>query len=351
MPQPEIDIAGRKVGPGHPCFIIAEAGVNHNGDTALAKQLIEVAVEAGADAVKFQTGKAERVVSSSAPKADYQLRNTDPGESQLEMIRQLQLSHQAHVELQAHCKESGVIFMSTPFDTGSADFLAELDVPVFKIPSGEVNNLPFLDHVARKGKPVIFSTGMSYLDEVGEAVRVIQAAGCHNLILLHCVTNYPANAADANLRAMQTMADGFGLPVGYSDHTLGIQVPLAARALGACAIEKHFTLDRNLPGPDHRASLEPSELKDMIQGIRIVEQALGHGRKEPTDSEANSRQVVRRSLAVMVDVSPGQVLSEHMITQLRPGTGIAPASMHQLVGRTLRRSLRSGELIKWSDLE
>lgn len=346
----EFKIGGRMVGPGHPCFIIAEAGVNHNGDMDMARRLVDVAAQAGADAVKFQTFKSEKLVSLSTPKAGYQLQTTDATETQGEMLRKLELPPEDHMGLQAHCKEAGLLFISTPFDEDSADFLAELDVPAFKIPSGEVNNLPFLEHVARKGKPVILSTGMSYLSEVDEAIRTIRNAGCDELVVLHCVSNYPADPADVNLGAMNSMATALGVPVGYSDHTLGIQVPLAARALGACVIEKHFTLDRGLPGPDHPASLEPQELIDMVRGIRIVESALGHGRKEPADSEANSRQVVRRSLAAKVDIGPGEVLSPNLLTQLRPGTGIPPNFMDQVIGRTLRRALRSGELLDWSDL-
>ena len=347
----EFDIGGRMVGHGHPCFIIAEAGVNHNGDMDMARKLVEVAAEARADAIKFQSFRAEKVVSRSAPKAEYQLKTTDATESQEQMLRKLELSPEAHVELQAHCKEVGLQFISTAFDIESVDLLAELGVPVFKIPSGEVNNLPFLDHVARKGKPVILSTGMSYLDEVEQAMRVMHSAGCQRMVVLHCVSNYPADSADVNLRAMETIAAGLDVPVGYSDHTLGIHVPLAARAMGACVIEKHFTLDRKLPGPDHPASLEPDELAEMVKGIRAVESALGHGRKEPADSELNNRQVVRRSLAAMIDLAPGEVLTANMLTQLRPGTGIAPTFMDQVIGRTLRHPRRSGELLQWSDFE
>lgn len=350
IPVKEISIAGRKVGPGHPCFIIAEAGVNHNGKFELAKQMVDVALESGADAIKFQTGKAERVVSVSAPKADYQLQTTDVAESQLDMIKALELSYPMYAELQEYCNEVGLMFMSTAFDTESADFLAGLDMPVFKIPSGEVNNLPFLKHIGSKGKPVILSTGMSYLDEVGVGIRVLREAGCEELVVLHCATNYPVVAADANIRAMQTMATAFGVPVGYSDHTMGIEVSLTATALGACAIEKHFSLDPTMAGPDHLASLDPSQLKAMVKGIRIVEEALGHGLKEPADSEANTRLVVRRSLAAMVDLNEGQVLTEDVLTQLRPGTGIPPTLTEQVVGRTMNRSLRSGELLDWSHL-
>lgn len=346
-----LNIAGRQVGPGHSCFIIAEAGVNHNGDVELAKRLVDVAAEAGADAVKFQTFKAERVISATAPKAEYQLQTTDPSESQLDMARRLELSPEAHRELQAYCQERGILFMSTPFDKESADLLDELGVPVFKIGSGEITNWPFLEYVARKGKPIILSTGMSYLSEVDEAVRVIRDAGCDQLVLLHCVSNYPADPADANLRAMQTMATAFHVPVGYSDHTPGIEVALAAVALGACVIEKHFTLDKNLPGPDHRASLEPHELQALVAGIRTVELALGNGAKRPARSEVDNRLVVRRSLAAASDIPEGTVLRSDMLQALRPASGISPALVEHVVGRRVRRSLKSGQLIAWSDLE
>ena len=346
----EVEIAGRKVGPGNPCFIVAEAGVNHNGDVDLAKQLVDVAAEAGADAVKFQTFKAERVVSATATKAEYQLETTGSSESQLEMLRALELSPEAHIQLQAYCQDRGMIFMSTPFDEGSSDLLARLDVPVFKIPSGEVTSLPFLEYIARKGKPIIFSTGMSYLGEVDQAVRVIRSAGCQQLVLLHCVSNYPTDPGDANLRAMQTMGAAFKVPVGYSDHTPGIEVPLAAVAMGASVIEKHFTLDRSLPGPDHRASLEPDQLRAMVTGIRTVELALGDGIKAPAPSEANTRLVARRSVAAAVDISEGALLSRDMLTLLRPAGGIPPSQLDEVVGHRVRHSVMSGEVIHWADL-
>ena len=347
----EVEIRGRKIGPGHPCFIIAEAGVNHNGDIQMARRLVDVAVDAGADAIKFQTFKAERVVSATAPKAEYQMQTTNASESQLEMLRALELPHEAHAQLQAYCQERGVLFMSTPFDKGSVDLLDGLEVPVFKVPSGEVTSWPFLEYIAGKGKPMILSTGMSYLSEVDQAIRVIRNAGCNQLVVLHCVSNYPTDPADTNLRAMQTMATAFGVPVGYSDHTQGIEVPLAAVAMGASVIEKHFTLDRSLPGPDHLASLEPDELVAMIRGIRNVDAALGHGRKEPAPSETNTAEVARRSLAAEVDLPKGAVIQADMITLLRPGTGIPPTMLDNVVGRRLRRILKAGELIDWGDVE
>lgn len=341
----KIKIAGREVGAGAPCFIIAEAGVNHNGDLEMARQLVDVTAEAGADAVKFQTFTAESLVTEDAPKADYQLRTTNVSESQYEMLKRLELSTDAHRNLIEHARNKGILFLSTPFDEESADLLDELGVPAYKISSGEITNLPFLAYVARKQKPMIVSTGMSDLNEVEEALRCIRQDGNGNVVLLHCVSSYPAAPADVNLRAMISMREKFSLPVGYSDHTLGIEVSLAAVALGACVIEKHITLDRTLPGPDHTASLEPDELKDLVRGIRIVEAALGDGRKQPAPSEANTASVARKSLTAARDVTAGTVLTEELIAIMRPGTGLPPVMRSQLVGRVLRQNVRAGELL------
>lgn len=342
----DISVAGRKVGPAYPCFIIAEAGVNHNGSLEMARQLVDAAVRAGADAVKFQTFKAERIVTRDAPKAAYQKRTTDVAESQYDMLRRLELSPEMHRQLLAYCEERGILFMSSPFDEESADLLAELDVAVFKIPSGEITNLPFLAHVARQGKPMIVSTGMSYLSEVEAAVRTIGEAGNRQLVLLHCVSNYPADSADVNLRAMGTMATAFGVPVGYSDHTPGIEVSLAAVALGACVIEKHLTLGRDLPGPDHKASLEPEEFAAMVRGIRTVESALGHGRKEPAASEADTAAVARKSLVAAWDIPAGATLTEKLISIKRPGSGLPPVMLPYLIGRTLGVDVPAGQLLQ-----
>ena len=331
-----IEIAGRKVGHAYPCFVIAEAGINHNGDLALARRLVDVAVQAGADAVKFQTYKTERVMSRHAPKASYQLETTNSSESQFDMSKGLELPPEAFQELMACCQERNILFLSSPFDDESADFLAELGVAAFKIPSGEITNLPFLARVARHGKPMIVSTGMSYLSEVETAVRTIEESNNSEVILLHCVSNYPADPANANLRAMLTMEHAFNVPVGYSDHTLGIEVPLAAVAMGACVIEKHFTLDCGMPGPDHRASLEPDQLAELVRGIRTVETALGDGRKEPTPSEGNTADVARKSLVASRFIPAGTVLTEELIAVKRPGTGLAPAMGRSLLGRTVR---------------
>jgi N-acetylneuraminate synthase len=340
-----IDIARRQVGPNRPCFVIAEAGVNHNGDAKLARQLVDVAVQAAADAVKFQSFKAEGLVTRDAPKAEYQLRKTASTESQYEMLRGFELSDKAHYDLKRYCDEKGILLMSSPFDQERADFLDLLGVAVFKIPSGEITNLPFLTHVARKGKPMIVSTGMASLGEVESAINAIQATGNQNIVLLQCVSNYPANSADVNLRAMHTMATAFDVPVGYSDHTIGIEVALAAVALGACVIEKHFTLDRTLPGPDHRSSLEPEELAALVHGIRKVESALGHGRKESVENEANIAAVARKSLVAARDIPVGASLTEDLIAIKRPGTGLPPVMREYLVGRKVRVAIPAGALI------
>jgi len=346
-----VRIGDREVGASHPCFIIAEAGVNHNGDVELAKELVDIAVDAGADAVKFQTFKAERLVSALAPKADYQLRTTDAAESQMDMLRKLELSEAAHEELFAYCAERNILFLSSPFDEGSAKLLDDLGVPAFKIPSGEITNLPFLEHIARMGKPMIVSTGMSTLGEVETAVRTIRAADNNDLVLLHCVSDYPADPADVNLRAMSSMAAAFGTPVGYSDHTRGIEVALAAVAIGACVIEKHFTVSRNLIGPDHEASVEPDELKTLVGSIRTVESALGNGQKSPAPSEANTAEVVRKSLVAACDIPSGTTLTREMIAARRPGTGLPPDMIQFIVDSTTSQDIVEGAVFTWEMLE
>ncbi len=340
----QFQIGDKLIGASLPVFVIAEIGVNHNGDLSVARALIDVAVKSGADAVKFQTFQADRVATTEAPKADYQLQTTTASESQIEMLRMLELSADAHRELQAHCRDQGITFLSTPFDEQAADFLDELDVPAYKISSGDLTNSPLLQHVALKGKPIILSTGMSTLDEVIEAVSTLRSSGCENLVLLHCVSNYPAKPSEVNLRAMQTMRAAFDVPVGFSDHTEGIAVALAAVALGACVIEKHFTLDRRLPGPDHRASLEPAELQSLIEGIRKVESALGTGRKVPTATEMNTANVARRSLIAALDIAAGAILKRDMISLKRPGTGLPPTMLESVLGRRLREDVPSGSL-------
>jgi N-acetylneuraminate synthase len=336
-PPGEVRVGDRLIGPGHPAFLIAEAGVNHNGDVDLARRLVDAAARAGADAVKFQTFKAERLVTRDAPKAAYQRRGTDASETQLEMLRRLELTEAHHAAIQAHCVDRGILFLSTPFDEPCADQLRGLGVPAFKVSSGDVTNLPFLQTLARKGLPLILSTGMSTLPEVNQAVAAIDGAtaGRCPLVLLHCVSSYPADPATANLRAMETMRQAFGVPVGYSDHTPGLEVPLAAAALGACVVEKHFTLDRALPGPDHAASLEPEELEALVRGIRAVEAALGHGRKEPTAVELDVARVARKSIVAARDLAPTTVLTSDTLAVKRPGTGLPPAMLPEVMGRTV----------------
>ncbi len=345
-----VGIGERSVGPGHPCLIIAEAGVNHDGDLGTARGLVDAAVAAGADAVKFQSFKAENLATAGAPKAAYQLEGTDPSESQRDMLRRLELGESQHRDLAAYCRERGILFLSSPFDEDSADMLARLNVPAFKIPSGELSNPGLLEHVARLHKPIILSTGMATLDEVKLAVNTLCEAGAKALVLLHCVSNYPAHATDANLRAMATMAEVFDIPVGFSDHTLGTEVSFAAVALGACVIEKHLTLGRGRAGPDHAASLEPDEFASLVQGIRTVESALGHGRKEPAATEASIAAVARRSLVAAMEIPTGTRLTDEMIVVRRPGTGVSPTLRASVVGRTARRGISAGAVITFDML-
>jgi N,N'-diacetyllegionaminate synthase len=331
-------------------FIIAEAGVNHNGSIDIAMRLIDAAKASGADAVKFQTFRADLLATRSAHKAPYQERTTPNAESQFEMLQRLELDAATHQRLIDHCRQVGIQFLSSPFDAESADLLATMDVPLFKVPSGEITNLPFLQHLARKGRPLILSTGMSTLEEVKEAVNALEAAGVSKLTLLHCVTEYPAPYADVNLRAMQTLKSTFGLPVGYSDHTPGIEISIAAAALGAEVIEKHFTLDRSLPGPDHSASLEPAELRQMVAAIRHVEVAIGTGIKSPAPCEVHNISVARKSIVAARALPAGHRLVTEDLDIKRPGNGLAPKLLPDLIGRTLREAVAKDELISWNHL-
>lgn len=339
-----VEIAGRHIGPGEPCFVIAEAGVNHNGSIGLARRLIDAAATAGADAVKFQTFRADRLATASAPKAEYQRRGLDAEGSQFEMLRRLELPENAYPGLIDYCSERGILFLSSPFDELSADFLEGLGVEAFKIPSGELTNLPFLGHVARKGKPLILSTGMSTLEEVETAVEVVRGGGNPAMVLLHCVSNYPARPEDVNLRAMATMRTAFHVPVGYSDHTEGDEISIAAVASGAAVLEKHFTLDRSLPGPDHQASLEPCELTKLVRRIRAVERAMGDGLKVPAEHERSTAAVARKSLAAACDIARGASISRSMVCALRPGTGIPPSQLSLVLGRVARVKIPKGDL-------
>jgi len=326
---------------------IAEAGVNHNGDLELAKQLIDAAAEAGADLVKFQTFNANRQVTRAAKKADYQNQTTDSTESQYEMLRRLELTVDMHHELIAHCAARNIGFFSTGFDIESVDLLVSLGQDHFKIPSGEITNLPYLRHIGQLGKAVIFSTGMATMGEIEAAIDVLGQAGTPraNITVLHCTTEYPTPMDEVNLRAMQSIHTAFGVAVGYSDHTSGIEVAIAAVALGACVIEKHFTLDRNLPGPDHKASLDPEELKAMIAAIRNIEIALGDGIKRLTPSEVRNKPIARKSLVAIRAIKAGEVFTAENITAKRPGTGISPMRWDEFIGQVAQRNYQADELI------
>jgi len=326
-------------------FIIAEAGVNHNGKLELAKKLVDKAKEAGVDCIKFQTFKSENCVTSNAEKAAYQIQQTGAGESQLEMLRKLELSFDDFIELKNYCEMQKITFLSTPFDLESIDFLANLGMEFWKIPSGEITNLPYLIKIAKTHKPVIMSTGMSNLDEIQEAFNLLQENGSGEITLLHCTTEYPAPYEDVNLRAMLTLKEKFNTPVGYSDHTIGIEVPVAAVTLGATVIEKHFTLDRNMEGPDHKASLEPHELKAIVSAIRNVELAMGDGVKKPTPSEKKNIAVARKSIVASRNIKKGEVFTEDNLTTKRPGNGISPMRWYEVLGQRAVRDFKEDELI------
>ena len=328
-------------------FIIAEAGVNHNGSIELAYKLIDIAVEAGADAVKFQTFKAENLVTKSADKADYQKQTTDESESQFEMIKKLELDFDIHKKLINYCKEKDIMFLSTPFDHESIDLLNELQLQIFKIPSGEITNLPYLRHIGLLNKKVFLSTGMSNLQEAGDALTVLINSGTlkENITVLHANTMYPTPMEDVNLNAMQTIHKEFGVAVGYSDHTLGIEVDIAAVAMGASIIEKHFTLDNAMEGPDHKASLEPEELKAMVSAIRNIEKALGSNEKILSPSEEVNINIARKSIVASRPVRKGELLSADNITTKRPGTGLSPMKWDEIVGTIASKDYQSDELI------
>lgn len=335
-------------------IIIAEAGVNHNGDINLAKKLIDVAVEAEVDYVKFQTFKAETIVSPSAKKADYQSKNIgDDDDSQFQMLKKLELSHEDHLLLMEYCDQKGIKFFSTAFDVEGVDYLDTLGLDQFKIPSGEMTNYPYLRAIAQKNKPIILSTGMGALGEIEEALGVLLEFGAkrEDITILHCNTEYPTPMEDVNLKAMNAIGQAFGVKTGYSDHTLGIEVPIAAVALGATVIEKHFTLDRSLPGPDHKASLEPIELKAMVAAIRNIEQAIGgSGRKEPSTSESKNVTIARKSIHLRRNLNAGSIIEENDIIALRPGDGISAMQWNNVIGRKISKNKEAFEKLSWSDL-
>ncbi len=329
-------------------LIIAEAGVNHDGDLARAKKLVEVAAGAGADAVKFQTFKADRLATAAAAKARYQLDSTAPSESQHSMLKRLELTEEMHEQLLEHCARSSIEFLSSAFDIPSLEMLEALGVSRIKIPSGEITNLPYLRRVGELGKPVILSTGMAESDEIAAAIGLLEASGTlrERITVLHCTSAYPAPLGEVNLRAMVTIGEKFGVAVGYSDHTTGIDVPVAAVALGAVVIEKHFTLDRTLPGPDHRASLEPGELGEMVRSIRRIEEALGDGAIRVGPTERENRAVVRKSIVAAGAIRAGEVFTESNITVERPGTGLSPMEWDKVVGRVAKRDFIPDESIE-----
>lgn len=327
-------------------FIIAEAGVNHNGSFELAKQLVDKAVWAGADCIKFQTFNSKNLVSKNAQKAEYQKKTTDSSESQLEMLKKLELSKEEFIELRDYCNQKGIMFLSTPFDLESIDFLASIGVKTWKVPSGEITNYPFLRAIGKRKESVIMSTGMCTIDEVYDAVNVLKSFGTTDITLLHCTTEYPAPYDSVNLKAMLTLQNEFGFKVGYSDHTNGFEIPVAAVAMGAAVIEKHFTLDKNMEGPDHKASLEPEELKQMVQSIRNVEVALGDGIKQPSDAEKKNISIARKSIVAACDIKQGEVFTENNLTAKRPGNGISPMQWNNVLGKKAVKDFSEDETIQ-----
>lgn len=327
-------------------LIIAEAGVNHNGDIKLAKELALAAKECGADIVKFQTAKIDSLVTDFAPMADYQKENVGNMTSQKEMLKKLLLSYENFIELSEYCKTIGIQFLSTPFDLESVDFLSDLGCTLWKIPSGEITNYPYLIKIAKLQQPIILSTGMCTLEEVESAVKLLQNNGAGDLTLLHCTTEYPAPYKDVNLKAMKTLGDHFRCPVGYSDHTLGIEVPIAAVGMGAIVIEKHFTLDKNMEGPDHKASLEPNELRTMISSIRKIEEAMGNGLKKPSVGEISNMKAARKSIVAKCDIKLGEMFTEDNLTTKRPGTGMNPMCWVEVIGKTADRDYKAEEMIR-----
>ena len=332
----------------HNVLIIGEAGVNHNGDLNIARKLIDVAVEAGVDMVKFQTFITEEGITGNAEKAKYQFRATDKKETQFEMLKKLELDREAHEELIRHCNHKGIRFLSTAFDHPSIDLLNELNIPLYKVPSGEITNLPYLRHIGRMGKPVILSTGMATLKEVEDAINVLRESGTPKgeITVLHCNTSYPTPMEDVNLKGMLTIRDELEVKVGYSDHTLGIEIPIASVAMGASVIEKHFTLDRGMEGPDHKASLDPCELKAMVNAIRNIENALGDGVKRPSSSEMENKSVARKSIVAARDILEGEILTKEDLVAKRPGTGISPMKWDEIIGTIAQRDFSKDEAIE-----
>lgn len=345
--EKSVRFGNTEIGPRYPVFIIAEAGVNHNGDIDMALRLVREAKRVGADCVKFQTFKAERVVTEEAPKAAYQLTTTSPGESQVDMLRKLELAESAYEDLMAECREEDILFLSTPYNIEDVDFLDSLSVPAFKIASGQAVEPYFLEYVARRGKPILISTGMCTLAEVDRAVRVVRGTGNDQIVVLQCTTNYPSAMEDCNLRAMITMRDTLDVLVGYSDHTKGLTAAAASVALGACVVEKHFTLDKTLPGPDHSSSSDPQEFKELVKQIREVELALGSTLKSPSGVERKNAIGMRRSIVAKDRILSGQVITDEMLTFKRPATGLKPIFMPDIVGRVAACDIEADQMLSW----
>jgi N-acetylneuraminate synthase len=345
-----IRIGDKLIGEKHPCFIIAEAGVNHNGKLKIAKKLVDVAVRAGADAIKFQVFKAENVTTRNAYIPKYAVQKIRRKISQIEMLHQLEMKYENFIVLKNYCDEKNIIFLATPHSYDAIDFLEDL-VPAYKFGSGDITNLPALVHAAKKGKPLILGTGGSTLQEIRTAIQAIQNTNNHQIIALHCTTNYPCALEEVNLRAMRTMQENLDCLVGYSDHTIDIIVPIAAVALGACVLEKHFTLDRSLPGPDHRASLEPDELQKMVKAIRDTETALGSKEKKPQKSEKEIITIARKSIVAQVNISKGTIIKRAMLAMKRPGTGLNGSHYEEIIGKRAKNDIKKDQQITWKVLE
>ncbi|MDP2813945.1 MAG: N-acetylneuraminate synthase, partial [Erysipelotrichaceae bacterium] len=338
-------------GKDRPCYIIAEAGVNHNGELGLAKKLVKAAAKAGADAVKFQTFLTDSIATKTAQKAAYQKRTSDATETQYEMLKRLELSREAFVVLSKYAGKCGIEFLSSPFDRKSAELLESMGVRAYKIPSGELTNIPLLEQIASYNKPVIISTGMADMEEIREGIDAIHRGGTKKIVLLHCVTSYPAPLESANLLMIPTLEKEFDLPVGFSDHTEGVIASVLARALGACVIEKHFTLDRGLPGPDQKASLEPAELTNLIRQVRLAESALGDGVKHIGKTEAAIRKIARKSLVAATVIPKGTQVTRDMIDTKRPGTGIETKHLASVIGKRAGKTIKKDTVLQWEMLE
>lgn len=331
-------------------FVIAEAGVNHNGDIDTAKEMICRAKEADCDCVKFQTFFADDLVTKEAPQAQYQVLNLGKRESQYDMLKRLELGEEAFSILKEQCEKNDIEFMSTPFDQKSVDILERVGIKRYKMSSGDITNKPLLEYVALKNKPVIISTGMSTLQEVKDAVEWVEGMGNTDISLLHCTSNYPAPYAEVNMNAMVTMMRNFSYPIGYSDHTKGYEIPIMAVSMGACIIEKHFTLDKNMPGPDHKASLDYNELKKMVSQIRHIEDAFGDGEKRPVKSEMSTREVARKSIVLACSMKTGEMIKEENLAVKRPGNGLAPSEIQRIIGRRMLRDMEKDDMIRWTDI-